>query len=73
MTATSAVLWGRCNSERDAYLVVDVSTSTALDQRFELLDAEDLEEKLGPLVSIVNAETDYTGSIVARGLRPNTR
>ncbi|MGH8645146.1 MAG: alkaline phosphatase D family protein [Gammaproteobacteria bacterium] len=73
VTATSAVIWGRCNSERDAYFVVDVSTSTPLDKRFELLDAEGLEEKLGPLVSIVNAETDYTDSIVARGLRPDTR
>ncbi|MGH6635168.1 MAG: hypothetical protein ACRED0_03215, partial [Gammaproteobacteria bacterium] len=50
-----------------------VSTSTPLDQRFELLDAKDLEEKLGPLVSIVNAETDYAGSVVARGLQPDTR
>lgn len=72
VTANSAVIWGRCNRARDAYLVVDVSTSRHFDTRFQLLDTEELQTKLGPLVSVVNADTDYTGSILARELRPDT-
>jgi alkaline phosphatase D len=71
VTANSAVIWGRCNRARDAYLVVDVSTSRHFDTRFQLLDTEELQTKLGPLVSVVNADTDYTGSILARELRPD--
>ena len=72
VTATSVVVWGRCNRGTNAYLVVDLATSSAFEDLSEFQDAEDLTAKLGPLVKVVTADTDYTGSFVAYGLRPDT-
>jgi alkaline phosphatase D len=59
VTANSAVIWGRGNSE--SRLVVDFSTSSTFEGQ--------VKTRIGPLVS---AETDYTGTIDLQGLRPNT-
>jgi phosphodiesterase/alkaline phosphatase D-like protein len=72
VAATSVVVWGRCNRGANAYLVADITTSPEFKDLFEFQDAEDLTAKLGPLVKVVTADTDYTGAFVAHGLRPDT-
>lgn len=74
VTATSAVVWGRCNEEVEAYLVVDLDTSPeGFTDTFEFEDLDDdLAAKLGPLVKLVTNASDYTGSLVVDGLQPDT-
>lgn len=54
VSATSAVVWGHCNGETDAYLVVDMDTSPeGFTDTFEFDDSDgDLAAKLGPLVKL---------------------
>lgn len=62
VAARSAVVWGRCNRERPARLLVQ-------------LFADDGHEHADPRVITgpkAVAATDYTGSLVVRGLQPDT-
>jgi phosphodiesterase/alkaline phosphatase D-like protein len=65
------VVWGRCNNEKDAYVMADVATSPAFSDVLEFLDEDDLQAKLEPSVKVANAATDYTVSFPVYGLRPN--
>lgn len=61
ITARSAVLWARCNQERVGRLVFDLSTEGNFDAHRE----NNARSKVGPHVG---AKTDYTGSVILRGL-----
>lgn len=61
VSARSAVIWGRCNREVDARLVVDLATSPVFD------GSEPAH--VGPQVG---RDTDYTGSVEVHGLQPDT-
>nr|VFK19080.1 MAG: alkaline phosphatase D [Candidatus Kentron sp. LFY] len=59
-----AVIWGRCNDERDARLIAHLSNSPSADE------PHTGQRVAGPLAG--NA-TDYTGSIPVTGLKSNQR
>jgi alkaline phosphatase D len=59
VTANRAVIWAR--SDRESRLVVNFSTSPTFTRQPQI--------RVG---SVASAETDYTGTIDLRGLRPNT-
>ncbi len=58
VSASSALVWGR--SDRESQMVVDFSTSPNFTRP---------RTQIGPQVS---AETDYTGTVDLKGLRPDT-
>ncbi len=70
VTANSAVIWGRCNEEKEAYLKVFVSKNHNILQRRRLDNKRTI---IGPLVSQATKANDYTASINVTDLKPNTQ
>lgn len=69
VSADSAVVWGRCNQEIDSWLKVNVSK-----QNKDINRSKDskLRRNLGPYTTLVTKDTDYTASLIIRGLEPNS-
>jgi alkaline phosphatase D len=67
--ANEAVVWARCNNQIDSRLIIDLSTSRDFgDAHAGQNTAKEVRRKVERKVS---ADTDYTGSAVFRGLKPN--
>ncbi len=69
VSAKSAVVWGRCNREADARLVVRLSASPEFGSDHELDHDGDQGQKRTELGPVVTDKTDYTGSVVLEGLQ----
>lgn len=71
VTENSVVIWGRCNDEKNSYLKVYISeyNPVELNRKSSVLN----HKSIGPLVSQATKETDYTVSIQAYGLQPDTQ
>lgn len=61
VSARSAVVWARCNNERDGRLIFNLSTSDDFDDE----ETDEMRTKVGPKVT---SDTDYTGAVEFRGL-----
>jgi alkaline phosphatase D len=67
--ANEAVVWARCNNQIDSRLIIDFSTSRDFGDAYAgQSTAKEVRRKEERKVS---ADTDYTGSVVFRGLKPN--
>ncbi len=66
ITSDSAVLWGRCNAEQDAILTISLSTHKNLitDKKINIVRKKSQK---------VSDASDYTGSLVFKGLKPGTQ
>ncbi len=69
ISTNSAVVWGRCNQEIDSWLKVNVSKQNKDNNRSQ--DSK-LRRKLGPYSTLVTKDTDYTASVIIRGLEPDS-
>lgn len=68
VTSNSAVLWGRCNQEQDTQIKFTLFTAAHKHQHTPH-QYQHVQEK----VSKVSAKTDYTRSVIFKGLEPNTQ
>jgi hypothetical protein len=69
--ANEAVVWARCNNQIDSRLIIDLSTSRDFgDAHAGQTTAKEVQHKVKRKVS---ADTDYTGSVVFRRLKPTDR
>lgn len=75
VSARSAVVWGRCNSEQDSYLMAEASRAShdGFAETVDFRDTSRLREKMEPLVVKVDEASDYAGQVTFRGLRPGSR
>jgi phosphodiesterase/alkaline phosphatase D-like protein len=62
--ANEAVVWARCNNQIDSRFFIELSTSRDF-------DGSPAGKSTAVQRKKVNADTDYTGSVVFRGLKPN--
>jgi phosphodiesterase/alkaline phosphatase D-like protein len=60
ISAHDAVVWARCNDERDGRIILDLATS------LDFVDG-----RIGKPLTRVSAETDYTGAVSFAGLDPD--
>ncbi|MCB1935915.1 MAG: alkaline phosphatase D family protein [Nitrosomonas sp.] len=68
VTPDSVVLWGRCNLEQDALLTFTLATHE------NVLTKTSENKALARKKSLkVSDESDYTGSLIFRGLKPGTQ
>ncbi|MEN8260875.1 MAG: PhoD-like phosphatase N-terminal domain-containing protein [Pseudomonadota bacterium] len=70
ISATSVVVWGRCNIEVPSYFVVHV---TSRDKFGPVWTRPRSPDRLGPLVTQVTGDSDYTASVSVQGLNPGMK
>ncbi|MGH8625298.1 MAG: PhoD-like phosphatase N-terminal domain-containing protein [Gammaproteobacteria bacterium] len=63
--AKQAVVWARCNNKFDSRPIIELSTLQDFGGQNTAKEVRRREEQE------VSADTDYTGSVVFRGLKPN--
>lgn len=68
VTSKQAVLWGRCNQEKKARLKFTLATMKSL-----IVDANNNRGHIKRKATKASAKTDYTGSVIFKGLKPNTK
>ena len=66
VTSDSVVLWGRCNAEQDALLTFSLTTHRNLITEKNINIVRKKSHR-------VSDESDYTGSLVFKGLNPSTQ